>query len=83
MRNYQGSSYPEIGKNIRYFDDIFDAILEKTTALNATCTTWNMIINSIDLFQGLQFKGSSVTGSSLGSSVIESSLGSWVLGMPH
>ena len=88
------SNLPEIGKNWRYFDDIFsktNGVSEKATTLNTTCTIWNMIINSFEIFQGLsqglQFKGSyfgsSVIGFSLGSSVIEYSLGSWILGMPY
>ena len=86
MRNYQASKRLIVQK-LAKTDDILTiylqniiAILEKTTTFNTTCTTWNIIINSINLFQGLsqglQFKGSylgsSVIGFSLGFSVIDS-----------
>ena len=76
-------------RNKKFFQNI-NAALEKTTMFNTTCATWNMIINSIDHFQGLSqclqlkgsYLGSSVIGSSLGFSVIGSSIGFFVIGMP-
>ena len=85
MRNYQASKRLIVQK-LAKTDDILTiylqniiAILEKTTTFNTTCTTWNIIMNPINLFQGLsqalQFKGcylgSSVIGFSLGFSVID------------
>ena len=74
MRNYQPSKRPIVRKPEKT-DNIFSKYqcgLEKATTFNTTCTTWNMIINSIDLFQilsqGLQFKRSYLVSSVIGSS---------------
>ena len=68
MKNYQVSKRPivcELTKTDDVLTILFqniNAVLETATTLNTTCITWNMIINSLDLFQGLsqglQFKGS-------------------------
>ena len=59
MRNHQASKRPIIRKSAKtddiltiFFQNI-NAVLEEATTLNTTFTTWNMIIISIDLFQGL------------------------------
>ena len=59
MRNYQAPKRTIVRKSAKnddiltiFFQNI-NAVLEKAITLNATCTTWNMIINSNDLFQGL------------------------------
>ena len=85
MRNYQASKRLVVQKLAKtvdistiFFQNI-NAALEKATTLNITCTTWNMIIRSIDFFQGL----CKVTGSSLGSSVIRSLIGCCVISSPH
>ena len=93
MRNYQVPKCPIVRKSAKT-DDILtiflpniNAVLEKAATLNTTCTTLNMIINSIDLFQGLsqdlQFKGSYLGSSVIGSSLDFSVIGSWVFGLPH
>ena len=58
MKNYKAFRRP-IFRKLAKTDDFFtiffkniNAALEKVPTLNNTCTTWNMIINSIDLFQG-------------------------------
>ena len=70
-----------------FFQNI-NMVLEKASTLNTTCTIWNIIINSVDLFKGLSqgfpfkgsYLGSLVIGSSLRSSVVGSFLGTWVMG---
>ena len=59
MRNYQASKRLIVQKLAKtdniltiYLQNIIE-ILEKTTTLITTCTTWNIIINPINLFQGL------------------------------
>ena len=59
MRNYQASKRTIVRKSARtddiltiFFQNI-NAVLEKAKTVNTTCTTWNMIINSNDLLQGL------------------------------
>ena len=57
MKNYQLFKYPIYRKSAK-IDDILtiffqniNVVLEITITLNTTCTTWKMIINSLDLFQ--------------------------------
>ena len=95
MRNWQASKRQIIRKSTKT-DDVLtifiqniNSVLEKATTLNTIGISWNMIIISIDLFQGffqgLQFKGFylrfSVISSFFCSSVVGSSLGPWVQGM--
>ena len=59
MRNYQASKRLIVWKSaktddiLKIFFQNINAVFEKATTLNTNCTTWNMIVNSIDLFQGL------------------------------
>ena len=59
MRNYQASKRPVVHKFAKtddiltiFFQNII-IVLEKVAAFNTTRITWNLIINSIDLFQGV------------------------------
>ena len=75
MKNYQASKHLIVRKSTK-IDDILtmffqniNTVLEKAATFNTTCTTWNMIINSIDLFEGLSH-GLQFTGSYISESII-------------